>query len=791
MNSPRRITSALCACSILATVSVPADAAVTPEPAHAERPGEAPHPPYPFVLPPAMSGERLPLRGPYINNQANIDPFGQNITGDAANEPSIAVDPTNPNRIAIGWRQFDTIQSNFRKGGWAFSTDAGNSWTFPGVVHPTEFASDPVLSFDRTGKFYYYSLQPNRGPGDWACYLYQSADGGATWPQDVYAFGGDKLWMTVDRTDGLGQGNIYSVWTPNTQASCCGPNRFTRSTDGGLTFDQPIPVPGGTFACTIDVGPEGEVYVFGTSFTNGALEVSKSTDAQDPLAEPSFEFSEGVFLDGIFGLGGGPNPAGLLGQAWIATDHSDGPTRGNVYALSSVFRFSVNDPLDVMFARSTDGGQTWSAPLRVNDDPVGNLAYQWFGTLSVAPNGRIDVFWNDTRNDPTVTLSELYYSYSTDGGLTFAPSRPVSRPFNHFLGYPQQNKLGDYYHSISDNDGVDLAWAATFNGEQDVYHLRVHHRHGDADEDGDVDLDDFAAFATCATAPGVDAGAQCVASDTDGDGDVDLIDFGTVQASYTGSCAPMMAQQPADTSACLGGEATFEVQAQGAGLTYQWHHDWINIPGATSATLQLDSISLSSRGNYGVTVQSSCGVVLSENANLSINPIPQFVTQPVATETCLGATAEFHVEVASGTPPITLQWQFNGQDIAGATEPTLVVDNVTPENLGLYRCVATDGCPVTLISISAALTVPEVSITSSPIGGEVCVGGSIFLFTSTQGGPDLQWFKNDVAIDGATQSFLAIGNVTAENSGSYTVIATGTCNTVTSDAAIINVIDCN
>src|SRR5258708_68430 len=64
--------------------------------------------------------------------QVNVDAAGQNIPGDAANEPSLCLDPTNPNRIAIGWRQFDSTNSNFRQAGWGYSTNAGVSWTFGG-----------------------------------------------------------------------------------------------------------------------------------------------------------------------------------------------------------------------------------------------------------------------------------------------------------------------------------------------------------------------------------------------------------------------------------------------------------------------------------------------------------------------------------------------------------------------------------------------------------------------------------------------------------------------------------
>jgi hypothetical protein len=173
----------------------------------------------------------------------------------------------------------------------------------------------------------------------------------------------------------------------------------------------------------------------------------------------------------VYGLAG-VNPVGLLGQAWIAVDRSSGSNAGNVYVLSSV----TNDPgnlANVMFSRSTDGGTTWSAPIRINDDSPTQNACHWFGTLSVAPNGRVDACWNDTRHSPTNAFSELYYSWSEDGGLTWAPNRPLSPPFNHSLGYPMQNKMGDYIAMVSLDEGACIAYTATFNGEQDIYFVRA------------------------------------------------------------------------------------------------------------------------------------------------------------------------------------------------------------------------------------------------------------------------------------------------------------------------------
>ena len=133
-----------------------------------------------------------------------------------------------------------------------------------------------------------------------------------------------------------------------------------------------------------------------------------------------------------------------------------------------------------MFARSTDGGQTFSPPHRINDDPINHNKWHFFGTLSVAPNGRIDVVWYDTRNAANNIQSQLFYSWSTDGGAP-GPLIPVSNTFNPQAGFPQNQKIGDYITIVSDNTGGNVAYAATFNEnpnavgghEQDVYYVRV------------------------------------------------------------------------------------------------------------------------------------------------------------------------------------------------------------------------------------------------------------------------------------------------------------------------------
>ena len=405
-----------------------------------------------------------PSRGGFASVQVNVDAQGQNIVGDAANEPSIAVDPNDSRRVAIGWRQFNTITSNFRQAGWGHTTDGGATWS-TGIIEEGLFRSDPILDSDNDGNFYYNSLSVPGGV--FRCDVFRSADGGASWDTGVDAFGGDKAWMAVDRSGGPGTGHIYSNW--NEMFSCCGETSFTRSTDGGDSYDGPISTPQMPFWGTTAAGPSGNVYVAGRNLA-GTFQVAISTTLSDPGMPPAFDSVVALDLGGFLTVSTGPNPGGLLGQVWVATAPQAGPSGDEVYVLASVDP-SGADPLDIHFVRSLDGGATWSAPVRINDDGVG--AWQWFGTLAVAPNGRLDAIWADSRSDPGGFDSALYYASSRDGGVTWTDNIALSPSFDPHLGWPQQNKLGDYYDMVSQDDFVHVAWAATFNGEQDVYYLRM------------------------------------------------------------------------------------------------------------------------------------------------------------------------------------------------------------------------------------------------------------------------------------------------------------------------------
>lgn len=705
--------------------------------------------------------------GPYRSVQVNVNNVGLNIVGDAANEPSIAIDPNDPDHIAIGWRQFDSVQSNFRQAGWGYSLDGGETWIFPGVLQPGIFRSDPVLDFDADGRFYYNSLT-----SDFLCQFFISDNGGQTWSAAINAFGGDKNWCTIDRTNGIGRGNIYCAWSP--AAGCCGNRLFTRSTDGGLNFMEPMELPASPMWGTLAVAPNGDLFICSRS-ANGSVQVQRSTNAKNPGAVPVFSLVVDVDIGGVTRFSMQPNPGGLLGQTWIACEPPGGPRPDNVYLLASVDP-PGSDAMDVMFTRSTDGGLTWEPPRRINDDPADSGAIQWFGTMAVAPDGRIDAVWNDTRVHPSNTISELHFATSDDGGVTWSANVAVSPPFDPSLGYPNQNKLGDYYHMISTESFAYVAYAATFTGGQDVYLLRIPidcNANG-VDDDLDIaggtsldcnansvpdecdrDCDGSGAVDACEIAAGTafDCDANAIIdscdivagrlADCNQSGVPDLCELvaGTVPdcnansvpdscdiaAGFAADCnangvpdacdsvdLALLIAAPADTAACTGASAQFSVSAPGA-TGYQWRFAGIVIPGALDANLTVDPVIPAAEGAYTCVVSFGCVSAESQPGELRVMP-PQVSAELATLEhvsTCTqGGDAAYAVRVQLDDADGALyQWSHAGVDlvddgrISGAQSPLLNVAHLQPGDEGAYTCRAWNTCmdPADADAVTATL----------------------------------------------------------------------------------------
>ena len=144
------------------------------------------------------------------------------------------------------------------------------------------------------------------------------------------------------------------------------------------------------------------------------------------------------------------------GMQQLACDKSNGPFRGNIY-----MEFASNPPgpdiADVFVARSTNGGQSWDAPLRINDDAT--ITDQWMGDVSVDRQGRVWVMWWDSRNDPNNILTETYGAVSTDGGVTYTNFKISNQNFN-----PNSIKIyqGTEHYYLGDYQGISSSDNITF-----------------------------------------------------------------------------------------------------------------------------------------------------------------------------------------------------------------------------------------------------------------------------------------------------------------------------------------
>lgn len=386
------------------------------------------------------------------------------------------------------------------------SADGGRTWTtgllpgYPGDARRTALSdyacgSDPVLAFAPDGTLYYSSLQFSLRPGEdplvpqlapflgyategSAVAVTRSRDGGLTWDDPVIvqsAKGGllDKQWIAVDPVTG----DVHVSYFNND-----GEIALQSSRDGGATWSAPLvlveardlpegPPRQGQFAqvaTTLDGRIHFIAWVAGDTPSPSALVHRFSTDRGASWSEPVQVAAWAPVIDP-----GALHPYRFVTLPAIAA-HPSKPIVHVAYPAAAQVGAApaARADLDVFVVTTRDGGKTWSAPVRVNDDANGAPNLQWMPAPAVGPDGTLHLTWLDYREDPQGRLARVWYARSADEGATFTRNVPVGDAlFDGEGGYHQSGSgtIGDYMGLAVTSLAAHPFWADTREGRNDVY----------------------------------------------------------------------------------------------------------------------------------------------------------------------------------------------------------------------------------------------------------------------------------------------------------------------------------
>lgn len=414
--------------------------------------------------------------------------FGKNVQVTSVpqgnNEPSIAVDPLDPMHIVAAGNDYGTPASDAWVG-YYVSWDGGKNWSrglipgYPGgSISPSPLngykaAGDPVVVFDGQGNVYISGIAFKRSlmmPGrDDGIFVAKSTDGGESFDQvrmvinsmhTLSAFH-DKEWMAIDQRNG----NIYVVWAWFIGYGAIGSQvLFSRSTNGGQTWSIPRIISDvrnaefGIQGSTIQVDNDGTIHVAWIDFDMNQVRYAYSTDSGQSFSIP-VSISEVRPIDRYIEPNNDYRTPTLL---MSAVDLGDSNYSGSLYITWNDVRYGDSD---ILLIYRRDGGQTWSEPVRVNNDTLSNGHDQFFSAVSVSPEGYVHLVFYDRRDDVNNTLIRAYYAISTNGGEDFSINIDISdEPFDGNNAPGSEPFIGDYIGIAATNMTTNAIWCDTRDG---------------------------------------------------------------------------------------------------------------------------------------------------------------------------------------------------------------------------------------------------------------------------------------------------------------------------------------
>lgn len=379
------------------------------------------------------------------------------------NETSICINPLNP-MMMVGGANLSSVY---------YTSDGGLHWTRTSPTSTLGLAGDPAMIYDHTGKAYYFHLsQPFNG--DWLDRIVcqRSDDQGVTW-NDGAGIGlngykdQDKEWPAVNPSNN----HLYVTWTQFDSYGHPSPIMysnilFSKSVDNGITWTSPMRINEVSGNCidsdtTVEgavpaIGPAGQIYVswasadgimFDRSADDGATWLTH--DIKVSTLPGGWDFN----IPGIMRCNGMPV---------TCCDLSQGPHRGTIYINWSDQRNGETDT-DIWLSSSTDGGNTWSAPRRVNNDSPGKQQFFTWMTVDQSTGYLWFVFYD--RRNYNDNQTDVYMAVSRDGGNTFTNFKVSESPF-----VPVSNVFfGDYIGVSAVNNVVRPIWMRLENGSLSVW----------------------------------------------------------------------------------------------------------------------------------------------------------------------------------------------------------------------------------------------------------------------------------------------------------------------------------
>jgi hypothetical protein len=392
-----------------------------------------------------------------------------------------------------------------------YSTNFGTSWnaaTFNNDPHITGGftlgGGDPMFAYDNAGKIYYSWIRLFFANSKVyaAMYWASSVDAGATWQRaanDRVAIDSsasivslpdkffDKQWMAVDHSNSPYQNDLYCALF-QTQTSTNGLNIVVYKKPAASNAFNAAPgiVSDNSFVSVqfsdIVVDNNGNVHVsfFGSQDSiNYAFYHSVSTDGGQTFSTPnkiSDAHVPGFSADQPTANFVGIDPQRFYPCTHIAVDNSTGANANNLYAVwtANGLTTPLTTGLDVFYSRSTDGGNTWSAAIHVNDDTA-SAADNFYPAITVNSDGILFISWYDRRTDPVNNKTTNYYfAYSTDGGATLLGNQQITNQPTDFSTIGSQNSafgIGEYTQIVAARGFAIPVWTdgRTNNGDLNIY----------------------------------------------------------------------------------------------------------------------------------------------------------------------------------------------------------------------------------------------------------------------------------------------------------------------------------